>query len=125
MGKYGGNYKYKEDVIQDVIAKTNTMLQLGLLLINAVPEKIYTNDIKKGDIILEFSDQVHEWWVGEMWDNMKGVTRVVNVYGWEEEAGSVYSHEIMAVWKNGEWVEVTHTDAQKKCKENVRVMFGE
>ena len=50
-----------------------------------------TNDLKKGDwIILRELN-----WRGEMWDNMRGNTRVVDVYGWEHEAGSVYSHDIL------------------------------
>ena len=50
-----------------------------------------TNELKKGDwIILRGLN-----WRGEMWDNMRGNTRVVDVYGWEHEAGSVYSHDIL------------------------------
>ena len=100
-----------------------------------------TNDLKKGDwIILRELN-----WRGEMWDNMRGNTRVVDVYGWEHEAGSVYSHDILhkivsltgktlpidilknvnittdEIMKNNELEleAIEHTDKQKKLREMI------
>jgi len=83
-----------------------------------------TNDIKKGMWVL-----LRNGWHGEVWDNGRGNTRVVDVYGFEHEAGSVYAHDIVAYavkpvnrpvesrysfdWKT----DVEHTPAQLKCKE--------
>jgi hypothetical protein len=87
-----------------------------------------TNDIKKGmwvKLSLHASCGSVPNWEGEMWDNMKGNIRVVDVYGWEHEAGSVYSHDIIAVKihkEDAEWIPVEHTPAQLKLKEQVRAM---
>lgn len=104
-----------------------------------------TNDIKKGmRVLLAYGDQrgnpcrvgsFAEWnairgntsfrpWEGEMVDNMKGNTRMVNVHGFETEAGSVYSHDIMAVWHEDGlyWEEVEHTPAQLKLKQQIKDM---
>jgi CO dehydrogenase/acetyl-CoA synthase beta subunit len=47
---------------------------------------------------------------------------VVNVEGFETEAGSVYSHDIEFVQVDGKWERVEHTPAQIKLKEQVRAM---
>jgi hypothetical protein len=54
-----------------------------------------TNDLKKGNWVL-----LRNGWHGEVLDNKKGNTRIVDVYGDYHEAGSVYSHDIVA-YANG------------------------
>lgn len=81
---------------------------------------VKTNDIKKGAEVFMSS-----LWFGVMADNMRGNTRVVNVFGFSEEAGSVYSHNILLV-KDAEvdvWYRVDHTDSQIKLKERVEGMW--
>lgn len=87
-----------------------------------------TNDIKKGmRVKLSYSASMGETprWEGEVWDNARGNTRVVNVEGWETEAGSVYSHDIEYVkpTPDSDWVKVEHTEKQLKLKEMVNVLF--
>jgi len=72
-----------------------------------------TNDLKKGTRIL-----LANGWEADLWDNMRGNTRVANVYGFCEEAGSVYAHDIVA-YKDveGNWKRnIEYTPAQMKCK---------
>ncbi len=78
-----------------------------------------TNELKKGTWIM-----LRNGWKAELWDNMKGNTRVANVYGDFTEAGSVYSHDIMA-WGRGPGQiihPVEHTKAQLKLKKKVEAM---
>ena len=85
-----------------------------------------TNDIKKGMRIL-----LANGWEAVMMDNLKGNTRLADVYGYEHEMGSVYSHDIMyckptlvdADGFNTSWVKVKHTPAQLKLKIVVESMF--
>ena len=71
-----------------------------------------TNDLKKGTRIM-----LRNGWEADLWDNMKGNTRVALVYGFETEAGSVYSHDIVRYKDaNGVWQMVEHTPAQLKLK---------
>lgn len=69
-----------------------------------------TNDIKTGTKI-----QLRNGWYGIMKDNMRGHTRVVEVYGHYVETGSVYATDIVRARENNTWVEVEHTDAQLKA----------
>ena len=84
-----------------------------------------TNEIKKGMIV-----EMRNGWFGIMGDNLKGNTRMVDVDGLYREMGSVYSHDIVAVWPDTKLelcapidsnslnrVEIEHTPAQLKCKE--------
>lgn len=92
-----------------------------------------TNELKKGTMVL-----LANGWHGELWDNARGNTRIVNVYGDFEEAGSVYSHDIVAfatqqvnederrdksdkyAWK---WItDIEYTPSQIACREAVRAM---
>ena len=85
-----------------------------------------TNEIKKGMMI-----ELDNGWFGEMFDNMKGNTRMVNVYGLYTEIGSVYSHDIIACYgyctleeakekgKNGEWSTIEHNKKQLDLKQMV------
>jgi len=76
-----------------------------------------TNDLKKGARIM-----LRNGWEADMWDNMRGNTRVALVYGFETEAGSVYSHDIVRALVNGTWIMVEHTPAQKKLRERVNAL---
>ena len=80
-----------------------------------------TNEIKKGMRIK--SVQLGVPVTGIMLDNMKGNTRLVDVKGSEvgmfDEMGSVYSHDIILVEVNSNWVEVEHTEKQLKLQESL------
>ena len=75
---------------------------------------IKTNDIKKGDVLVQ-----HNAWYGEMVDNMRGNTRVVNVHGYFTEMGSIYVWDIWQVVKDGMLYDIELTDKQKKDKEMI------
>ena len=85
-----------------------------------------TNEIKKGMKIK--SVQLGVPVTGIMLDNKKGNTRLVDVKGSEvglfDEMGSVYSHDIILVEVDGRWVEIEHTDKQKKLSQQVSNLFG-
>ena len=78
-----------------------------------------TNDLKKGTWVL-----LRNGWKAELWDNMRGDTRVANVYGLYIEAGSVYSHDIMYWGLDEEQIinPVAHTKSQLKLKKTVEEM---
>ena len=80
-----------------------------------------TNEIKKGMKIK--SVQLGVPVTGIMLDNKKGSTRLVDVKGSEvgmfDEMGSVYSHDIICVLVDNEWIDVTHTEKQLKLKQSV------
>ena len=83
-----------------------------------------TNEIKKGMRIK--SVQLGVPVTGIMLDNKKGNTRLVDVKGSEvgmfDEMGSVYSHDIILVEVDGNWVEVEHTEKQLKLKKSLANM---
>ena len=72
-----------------------------------------TNEIRKGARV-----QLRNGWEADMMDNAKGNTRLAMVFGFEREAGSVYSHDIVRVQVKNDspngynWVKVEHTPAQ-------------
>ena len=80
-----------------------------------------TNEIKKGMKIK--SVQLGVPVTGIMMDNLKGNTRLVDVKGSEvgmfDEMGSVYSHDIIVVEVDGNWVDVTHTEKQLNLKQSL------
>lgn len=82
---------------------------------------MFTNELKKGTRI-----KLRNGWEAELWDNKKGNSRLANVFGDFEEAGSVYSHDIVAYKDaNGEWkYDIEYTPSQLKCKQFDRMMFG-
>ena len=84
-----------------------------------------TNEIKKGMKVK--SVQLGTPVTGVMMDNKKGNTRLLDVKGSEagfyDEMGSVYSHDIVLAEVDGEWKEITHTDAQLKLKQAVGRLF--
>jgi len=72
-----------------------------------------TNELKKGVRVL-----LRNGWEATLADNRKGNTRLATVYGYFTEMGSVYSHDIVSYMTAlGDWENVEHTDAQKKCKQ--------
>ena len=80
-----------------------------------------TNEIKKGMKIK--SVQLGVPCSGIMLDNLKGNTRLVDVKGSEvgmfDEMGSIYSHDIIVVEVDGNWVDVTHTEKQLNLKQSL------
>ena len=53
-----------------------------------------TNDLKKGDIV-----RLRSGWFAKITDNMRGNTRMAEVYGRYTETGSVYAHDIMLTYR--------------------------
>jgi len=78
-----------------------------------------TNDLKKGTRVL-----LNNGWEATLEDNRKGNIRLATVYGYCEEMGSIYSHDIVSYQENGEWVSVDHTANQKKCKNMTDFLFN-
>jgi hypothetical protein len=72
---------------------------------------MFTNEIKKGMRI-----KLVCGWEADMLDNKKGNVRLAYVYGYEHEAGSVYSHDIVYCkpTQDGDWIKIKHTAAQIK-----------
>lgn len=83
-----------------------------------MPNKIKTNDIKKGTRI-----QLANGWYATMADNKKGNIRMAEVEGLYTDTGSVYSHDIKRALIDGDWVEVEYTKSQLQCKNQVSI-FG-
>lgn len=78
-----------------------------------------TNELKKGDWV-----RLRCGWVAQMMDNMRGNTRLADVYGLYHEMGSVYSHDIVAQLDGGPTggkviAEIEYTPAQLKCRRTV------
>ena len=73
-----------------------------------------TNEIKKGMRV-----KLRNTWEGTMMDNAKGDRRMVDVEGFCREIGSVYSHDIVFVRVGAEWVQVAHTEKQRKLRDQV------
>jgi hypothetical protein len=76
-----------------------------------------TNELKKGVRI-----QLRNGWQAIVKDNAKGNTRMCEVFGHFTEIGSVYSHDIMKAEINDQWIDIEHTDAQKKLREKVKAL---
>jgi len=77
-----------------------------------------TNDLKSGTRI-----RLRNGWFGTLKDNKKGNIRFAEVEGFYTELGSVYSHDIALAEVGGEWIEVEHTPAQLKLREQVAALF--
>lgn len=73
-----------------------------------------TNDLKKGTAII-----LRNTWRAEISDNRKGNIRQAKVYGVYTEIGSVYSHDIMRAFVDGDWVDIEHTASQIKLRGHV------
>jgi hypothetical protein len=78
-----------------------------------------TNELKTGVRI-----KLRNGWEATIKDNMRGNTRVCEVYGDFTETGSVYSHDIVAYKDNdGNWHEdIEYTKSQLQCKNAVEVI---
>ena len=78
----------------------------------------FTNDLKKKDSVWVL---LRNGWKAEIYDNMKGNTRMCRVHGDFDEIGSVYSHD-MVKWGRGpgqiQW-SIKHTESQLKLKKTV------
>jgi hypothetical protein len=111
-------YKHSDTLIQEISDRVKEEEQVVIV----EPSKpIFTNDLKKGDIIIETNG-----WVGEVWDNAKGNTRVCNVYGYFTEAGSIYAWDIAAKYntKSRSWERVTITQKQRKAQKDSQWLNG-
>jgi len=83
---------------------------------------VTTNSLKKGTFI-----RLRNGWDAEIFDNMKGNTRLAKVYGFETEIGSVYSHDIVAQLNGigGQVIaRVEHTAAQLKCQQFANDLYS-
>jgi len=90
---------------------------------------LFTNELKKFDKI-----RLRNGWDATIEDNLKGNTRLCTVYGFCTEMGSVYSHDIMYLWKGGNALtmevaeatcsleEMVHTQAQLRLKQRCAAM---
>jgi hypothetical protein len=78
---------------------------------------VKTNELKKGVRV-----KLRNGWEATVYDNAKGNTRMCEVYGFETEIGSVYSHDIMKAEISGQWVDIEHTPAQLKLREQVKAL---
>jgi hypothetical protein len=69
------------------------------------------NDMKKGQMgVLK-----HTGWRFEIADNMKGNIRLATVWGYEEEMGSIYTHDIAyLIMPGGRQEPLEQTPAQAK-----------
>lgn len=90
---------------------------------------LFTNELKKGI----FVHQVNGW-DARIEDNLKGNTRLATVWGFVEEMGSIYSHDIQYAYKDSTGmtieqarkqphVPIEHTDKQKKLRRDVDDLF--
>jgi len=74
-----------------------------------------TNELRKGDRV-----QLANGWWAVIKDNRKGNTRLAEVHGFYTEIGSVYAHDIVAYFPEGEpSVKIVHTPAQIKLRNTV------
>ena len=79
-----------------------------------------TNELKKGTRI-----QLRNGWKATLLDNLKGNTRCAMVEGDYTEAGSIYSHDIVARQDNGSWIhDIEYTDSQLNCRKMNVQLFG-
>ena len=83
--------------------------------------KIKTNDLKKGTEV-----RMRNGFSGTLMDNRKGNLRSVFIrgseFGYFDEQGDNYSHNIVSALVNGEWVEIEYTESQLKCRAMVKGM---
>ena len=81
-----------------------------------------TNDIKKGMRVM-----LRNGWEGIMYDNKKGNTRMVEVYGHYTEIGSVYAWDIVQAQVDkdiggNQWVTVILTPKQLADRNRIKAM---
>lgn len=82
---------------------------------------LFTNDLKSGTRV-----QLRNGWRADIMDNKRGNIRLAKVYGYYEEIGSIYAHDIIAYYDTQleDWQPVAYTPAQLKLRENVESMFA-
>ena len=95
-----------------------TMMSTSKGVIHIHSPAIRTNEIKKGDRILQANG-----WFGTMYDNKNGNIRMAEVEGFYTEIGSVYAHDIVAAQKDEVWRHIEYTDAQNKLRSTVNDLF--
>ena len=84
-----------------------------------VPAKITTNDLKKGDMVMQANG-----WKARIEDNMRGNTRLATVYGLFTEIGSIYSHDVQyRINPDGTRTYIEYTPAQLKLRNRLE-KFG-
>lgn len=96
-----------------------TVIQTSEGQIELVGDPIVTNEIKKGDRILQVNG-----WFGTMYDNKNGNIRMAEVEGLYTEIGSIYAYDIIAAQKDDVWRPIEHTAKQKKAHETNNALFG-
>lgn len=85
-----------------------------------VGDPILSNDMKDGDIILQYNG-----WVGEIVDNARGSRRIANIHGFFTEAGSIYVWDIAKVVKDGILRNLQLTLRQEKERDKIQKKMGE
>ena len=80
------------------------------------------DDLKKGTRVKQANG-----WEAVLLDSKKGTTRLAEVYGDYTEAGSIFSHDIVAYQDaNGDWHnDVEYSQSQQKCREMDAALFGD
>ena len=80
------------------------------------------DDLKKGTRVKQSNG-----WEATLLDSKKGTIRNAEVYGICTEAGSIYSHNIVAYkGANGDWHnDMEYSQSQQKCKEMNAALFGD
>jgi hypothetical protein len=79
-----------------------------------------TNDLKKGAMVV-----LRNGWEARIEDNKKGQVRLATVFGYEEEMGSIYAHDIRFVFTDDGLREVEHTDAQLNLRKTLETLRAE
>jgi hypothetical protein len=78
-------------------------------------KKIYTNDLKKGDMVL-----LGNGWKATMLDNKKGDIRCANVEGLVTESGDIYMHDVAYYVDKDRFLHpITHTKKQLELRQRV------
>jgi len=81
---------------------------------------IPTNELIKGDMV-----ELRNGWNARIEDNNKrGATRMATVFGLHTEMGSVYSHDIVKVERNGVLVAIDHTPKQIESARMNSMLWG-
>ena len=71
-----------------------------------------TKDIKKGSMVA-----LRNGWKAKTLGSARNTSTFCEVYGLYTESGSVYSHDIVAVEVDGQWVaDIEYSKGQLKCK---------
>lgn len=75
-------------------------------------KEMLTKDIVKGTKIL-----MSNGWEATTWGSARATTTVCEVEGFSKEAGSVYTHDIVARKEDGKWLyDIEYSKGQLNCK---------